>query len=181
MTLNKEHGVDLKRSLASLSIFFMLLSVPGSQLRAEEYWEQSELALKTKAIVDAAYAFILENSNDMPAVQEALQNDPRFFERERQLYIFMHCYHEGTDEAICCGQGVRPELIGKNMWHLRTPTGRLLFHEIREIIERDGQGWIEYEWLNPYTNTIQTKRSYVRGIVLEDGRKAWVGCGFWKK
>lgn len=84
-------------------------------------------------------------------------------------------------KAVCCGQGSRPELVGKNMWHLRTPTGRLVFHEIARMIEKDGKGWIEYDWLNPYTKTIQTKISYVKGISLGDRGKAWVGCGFWKK
>ena len=77
--------------------------------------------------------------------------------------------------------GVRPELVGKNMWSLRTPNGRLLFYELSELAERYGEGWLEYDWLNPFTKKIQTKRSYVKKIVLKDGRKAWVGCGFWKE
>lgn len=155
----------------------MALAVPSW---AEEVRELSALALKTKAIVDAAYDFVAQHSDDMDFVQKALQSDPRFFDRENELYVFIHCYREGKDEAICCGQGMRPELIGKNMWHLRTPSGRLLFHEIREMIERDGQGWLEYDWLNPYTNTLRAKHSYIRGIVLKNGRKGWVGSGYWK-
>ena len=162
-----------------LPIAFILVSVGPSGAGEEQ--ALSPLALKTKAIVDAAYDFVIERSNDMVLVQDSLQNDPRFFDRENELYIFMHCYEEGVDAAVCCGQGVRPELIGKNMWHLRTPNGRLLFHEIREMIEKDGEGWIEYDWLNPFTNTIQTKRSYVRKIVLKDGRKGWIGSGYWKE
>jgi signal transduction histidine kinase len=139
------------------------------------------VAEKTKAIVEAVHAFVNVHSNDMSTVQHALQTHPDFFDRDKNLYVFMHCYNIEKKEAICCAQAIRPELIGKNMWHLRTPNGRLLFYEIARMIEKEGQGWIQYDWLNPYTNTLQTKCSYLKGIVLKDGRKAWVGCGFWQK
>ena len=141
----------------------------------------SPVSLKAKQIVEAAHAYILVHSDDMAAVQRALENDPRFFDHDQELYVFVHCYNIEKKEAICCGQGIRPELVGKNMWFLRTPNGRLLFNEMAQIVEKDGEGWIEYEWLNPYKKKIQTKRSYFKGIVLKDGRKCWVGCGFWKK
>lgn len=164
-----------------LLTLFVFCAVSVSFVSALENEVLSPVALKAKAIVEAAHAYIRAHSDDMTAVQRALQHDSRFIDHDKGLYIFMHCYNAEKKEAICCGQGVRPELVGKNMWHLRTPNGRLLFHEMARIMERDGKGWIEYDWLNPYTKSIQTKLSYVKGIVLKDGRKAWVGCGFWKE
>lgn len=140
-----------------------------------------KVAEKTKAIVERVHAFVSVHSNDMSTVQYALKTHPDFSDRDEKLYVFMHCYNIKKKEAICCGQAIRPELLGKNMWHLRTPNGRMIFDEMARMIEKDGQGWIEYDWLNPYTNTLQTKCSYMKGIVLKDGRKAWVGSGFWKK
>lgn len=148
---------------------------------APEQAPLTPVALKAKAIVEAAHAYVLTHSDDMAAVQHALRTRPDFYDRDRDLYVFIHCYDIRKKEAVCCGQGARPDLVGKNMWHLRTPNGRLLFHEIAQMIERDGEGWIEYDWLNPYTKRLQTKLSYVMGIILKDGRKAWVGCGFWKE
>ncbi|MEZ4524871.1 MAG: cache domain-containing protein [Desulfobacterales bacterium] len=141
----------------------------------------SSVAQKAQSIVEAAHAYISENSEDMDAVQKALEKDPRFRDDEKELYIFMHRYDIEKKEAVCCGQGIRPELLGKNMWQLRTPTGRLLFYEIAELVEKEGKGWLEYEWLNPYKRKIQIKVSYVMKIVLKNGQKAWVGCGFWKE
>jgi signal transduction histidine kinase len=158
---------------------FVTLFAPGASSGERE--SLSPVAIKAKAVVEAAHSFIRAHPDDMSAVQKALENDARFFDREKELYVFVHCYNAAKEEAICCGQGIRPELVGKNMWHLRTPNGRLLLHEITQMIEAKGKGWIEYEWLNPYTKTIQTKRSYMKGVVLNDGRKAWVGCGFWKE
>ena len=172
---------DTKQLISRILVVLIFFSFSTNYTWAGQEKDLSPLALKTMEIVDAAYAFILEHSEDMAAVQQALQNDPRFMDHDRGLYIFVHCYNEAKKEAICCAQGIRPELIGKNMWQLRTPSGRLLFHELINIVERNGGGWLEYEWLNPFTNKIQTKCSYVRAIVLKDGRKAWVGSGYWKK
>jgi signal transduction histidine kinase len=171
----------MKYITAYISALFVFCLISAPFVSAQEREELSPVAMKVKAIVDAAYSFVRAHSDDMSAVQKALQKDPRFIDHDKKLYVFIHCYNAAKEEAICCGQGIRPELVGKNMWHLRTPNGRLLFHEIMQMIEADGKGWIEYEWLNPYTKKIQTKRSYVRGIVLKDGRKAWIGCGFWKE
>jgi signal transduction histidine kinase len=168
----------LASSLLALFVFYTI-TVPLPWALENE--ALSPDALKAKAIVEAAHAYIRAHSDDMPAVQKALENDPRFIDHDNGLYIFLHCYNAAKKEAICCGQGMRPELVGKNMWHLRTPNGRLLFHEMTRMVENDGEGWIEYDWLNPYTKKLQTKLSYVKGIVLKDGRKAWVGCGIWKE
>lgn len=169
----------MKTIAVSLLALFAAILVPC--VSSQERERLSPVAIKVKAIVEAANSFICAHSDDMSAVQKALKNDPRFFDHDKELYVFVHCYNAAKEEAICCGQGIRPELVGKNMWNLRTPNGRLLFHEIIQMIEANGKGWIEYEWLNPYTKTIQTKRSYMKGLVLKDGRKAWVGCGFWKE
>jgi len=141
----------------------------------------SPVAQKAKAIVEAACGYVRTHSNDMSAVQDALRSNPGFSDPDNGLYVFVHCYDAARKKAIVCAHGIRPELIGKNMWHLRTPNGRLLFHEIARMVEETGEGWIEYDWLNPFTNRLQTKLSYVRGIVLDDGRKAWVGCGLWEE
>ncbi len=163
-----------------LAVIFLSI-IASTQPNAGESERLQPVALKTKEIVEAAHDYILKHSGDMASVQHALQTNSAFLDHERKLYIFIHCYDIERQEAICCGHGIRPELLGKNMWNLRTPNGRLLFHEIAQMIEENGEGWIEYDWLNPFTKSLQTKISYVKGIVLEDGRKAWVGCGFWKE
>ncbi|MGD9369296.1 MAG: cache domain-containing protein [Desulfobacteraceae bacterium] len=171
----------MKTIVISLLALFVYVLILAPCVSSQESEELSPFAIKAKAIVEAAHSFVGAHSDDLYAVQKALENDPRFFGHEKKLYVFVHCYNATREEAICCAQGVRPELVGKNMWHLRTPNRRQLFHEITQMIGTNGKGWIEYEWLNPYTKTIQTKRSYMMGIVLKDRRKAWVGCGFWKE
>jgi signal transduction histidine kinase len=139
------------------------------------------LEKKTTNIVEDAYAFVMEHSRDMKTVQQAFEKEPRFIDSGDELYVFMHAYSAERKEAICIAQGKRPALIGKNMWGLRTPTGRLLFQEVIELIEKKNEFWLEYDWLNPYTNKIGIKRSLFKKVILDDGRSAWVGCGYWKE
>lgn len=165
----------------SLLILLFIFSTTVPLAWSQEEAGLSPLSLRTKEIVEAAHAYVLVRSDDMIAVQQAFQSDSRFIDHDKELYVYLHCYNIENNEAICCGHGVRPYLVGKNMWNLRTANGRLLFHEMAQMAEKNGGGWIEYEWLNPYQKKIQTKRSYFKGIVLKDGRKCWVGCGFWKE
>lgn len=137
-------------------------------------------AVRVKEMVDAAHVYACAHSRERDRVQKIFSEDPRFSDSEKNLYVFMHTYDRAKGQAVCWVQGKRPELIGKNMWTLRTPNGRLLFHEIENMIETNGQGWIEYQWLNPFTRKLGTKLSYVRKITLADGRKAWIGIGLWK-
>ena len=131
-------------------------------------------------MVEQAHAFFLAHSGNMKAVQAAFASRPEFRDDANQLYIFMHAYSAKKKEAVCVAQGVKPALIGKNMWGLRTPNGRLLFREIVEIIEKRDTFWIEYDWLNPYTSKIGKKRSLYKKVLLKNGKNAWIGCGFWK-
>ena len=142
--------------------------------------QSSQMDEKVKTIVRAAHAFVTEHAHDMKAVQHALETDPRFRDDENQLYIFMHACNIEREEAICVGQGIRPELVGRNMWALRTPTGRMLFHEFAQGALQHDEFWLEYEWLNPYTKAIQSKRSFLKRVTLPTAPIAWVACGYWK-
>ena len=167
---------NIESLIIGLFFCFALFVSPAS---ADEE-ELSPIAQKAKALVEAAHAYINEHSSDMEAVQKALQEDPRFRDDDNELYVYIYAYNFGKEEAICRGHGMKPELLGKNLWKLRTPNGRLLFQESAKMMEKNDNGWIEYDWLNPFKKKIQTKTSYIMKIVLEDGQKAWVGCGFWK-
>lgn len=166
------------KHLASVIVALVMIGlwIPIA-MAAEE--ELSPIAKKVKTMVEEAHAYVSEHSDDLATVQKAFETDPRFRDDENGLYMFMHCYNAAKGEAICCAQGENPALVGKNMWNLRTPSGRLLFHENAELIEKHGEFWIEYDWLNP-KQEIQTKHSFYKKIILKDGRTAWVGAGFWK-
>lgn len=162
-------------SAVLFSIFFIIF-----MFRPASVFGSAAMDNRIKKTVYQAHALVITKQFDMTAIQKAFETDPRFIDDERMIYVFMHSYNAEQKEAICIAQGIRPELIGKNMWSLRTPDGRLLFQEEIALIEKHEEFWLEYDWLNPFTETIQTKRSFFKRIDLPDGRRAWVGSGYWK-
>ncbi len=167
-----------RRIRAGLAVILWGLCLVSGAMADEK--ARLPLAPKVKTLVEKAHEFVRKQAKDMDAVQKAFASDPRFRDDENELYLFMHAYNAEKKEAICIAQGIRPELVGKNMWGLRTPNGRLLFQEEVALMQNQDQFWLEYEWLNPYSQTIETKRSFFKQIVLKDGRTAWIGCGYWK-
>ena len=174
---NCKRNMNIFRSFL-LILIISVFSVPV--LSADTREPESVLKQKAETIVNSAYSFIKENEGNWDLIQYSITNDTRFIDKKNELYIFMHRYNLEKKEAVCIAHGARKDLIGKNMWSLRLPTGRILFTEFIQIVEENGEGWVEYDWLNPYSDEIETKLSYVKGIVLSNGEKAWIGCGIWK-
>jgi signal transduction histidine kinase len=167
-------------NLRIISLFILFIFISAS-LHGAERLDLSAPEKKAKSLVMLAHEFVKKNSGNMELIQETIENDPRFKNEEHRLYIFMHAYSQEKRKAVCVAHGIRPELIGKNMWGLRTPNGRLLFQEEIKLINKQDEVWLEYDWLNPYTQKIGRKRSFFKKVNLDDGRTAWIGCGFWKK
>ncbi|WP_209307504.1 methyl-accepting chemotaxis protein [Geodermatophilus sp. DF01_2] len=58
---------------------------------------------------------------------------------------------------------IRPELDGTNLRQNEDPTGKKLFVEMVEVVERDGSGFVEYMWPKPGEEDPQPKISFVAG------------------
>lgn len=59
---------------------------------------------------------------------------------------------------------IKPELDGKDVSQLRDPDGLALFQAMNEVVRRDGQGVVEYQWPRPGSSTPVPKISYVIGF-----------------
>jgi len=59
---------------------------------------------------------------------------------------------------------ISPELEGKDLTNQRDPSGRPLFGDMVEIVNRDGAGFIEYLWPKPDESVPVKKVSYVKGF-----------------
>jgi hypothetical protein len=181
ISMQTKRKINLFPRLVLLFTLVLTMVLSAMQLQAADPTQLSPMEQQTKELVERAHAFAQEHCRQMDRIQHAFENDPKFRNDEKGLYIFMHSYNAEKKEAVCIAQGIRPELIGKNMWGLRTPNGRLLFQEEIELISEQDEFWLEYDWLNPYTGKIERKRSFFKKILLDDDRTAWVGCGFWKE
>jgi signal transduction histidine kinase len=67
-----------------------------------------------------------------------------------------------------------PKNEGKSVLNVRDAEGKLLVQEIIQVAREKGEGWVEYHWLNPASNRIEPKVSYVK-LVPERGVVTYVG------
>lgn len=57
-----------------------------------------------------------------------------------------------------------PRNEGKSVLNARDADGKLLVQEIIRVAREKGEGWVEYQWLNPASNRIEPKMSFVKNI-----------------
>lgn len=61
-----------------------------------------------------------------------------------------------------------PKHEGKSVLNVRDADGKLLVQDIVAVARGQGEGWVEYRWLNPVSNRIEPKVSYVKAVPGKD-------------
>ena len=61
-----------------------------------------------------------------------------------------------------------PRHEGKSVLNVRDADGKLLVQDIVRTARDKGEGWVEYRWLNPVSNRIEPKMSYVKQVPGKD-------------
>ena len=85
---------------------------------------------------------------------EAYLNAPEF--RDRDLYVFAI-----DTEGNMRSHGHSEALVGRYVMDLRDPSGRLF---IREFLQVDEMGWVDYQWQNPENGVVENKTSYIINV-----------------
>lgn len=98
-----------------------------------------------------------------------------------ELEKFRFCGEEGyvwvSDmDGVFLLHPVSKKLVGQNQKGLQDPKGKYLITEMLVKLQKSGEGWVAYTWLNPATKTLDPKCSYVKTTTM-DGQKVWVGAG----
>lgn len=62
----------------------------------------------------------------------------------------------------------RPAGVGQSVINAKDPDGKLLVQDIVKVATESGEGWVEYRWLNPETNKIQPKITFVKKVPGQD-------------
>lgn len=58
----------------------------------------------------------------------------------------------------------RPAGVGQSVVNVKDPDGKLLVQEIIKVAKDSGEGWVEYRWMNPASNRIEPKVTYVKRV-----------------
>ncbi|MBP2301639.1 cache domain-containing protein [Azospirillum picis] len=62
----------------------------------------------------------------------------------------------------------RPAGVGQSVINVKDPDGRFVVQDVLAVAKDKGEGWVEYRWLNPASNKIEPKVSYVKRIPGQD-------------
>jgi signal transduction histidine kinase len=62
----------------------------------------------------------------------------------------------------------RPASVGQNVINLKDADGRSLIQDIVKVARENGEGWTEYRWINPVSNKVELKLTYVKRVADKD-------------
>jgi hypothetical protein len=62
----------------------------------------------------------------------------------------------------------RPASVGQNVINLKDADGRSLIQDIVKVAREKDEGWTEYRWINPVSNKVEPKLTYVKRIADKD-------------
>jgi signal transduction histidine kinase len=74
-----------------------------------------------------------------------------------ELYVFAYDL-----QGVMVAHPKNPALIGKNLIDVPDSEGKLFRKEIVEKAKSKGSGWVDYMYLNPETNELEHKTTYLQ-------------------
>ncbi|MBU1175096.1 MAG: cache domain-containing protein [Alphaproteobacteria bacterium] len=104
---------------------------------------------EAKALSEAAAAHVVEVGVEQ-AAKDFMTADSEWIDRD--LYVLM----QATD-GVMIAHGGKPALAGLNLIDAKDPNGKEMG---KEIVAMTAPGWVDYQWQNPVTQTIQDKASW---------------------
>lgn len=145
-----------------MALVLLALGLQGSASAADRGTADQATALVRKAV-----DFIKANGREKAFAEF---NNPNGQFRDRDLYIMVY-----DMKGFNVAHGSNPKLIGKDLMQLRDANGTFMIKEFVDVAKSKGSGWINYQWPNPVTATVEAKSTYV-----EKYEDLIVGCGIYK-
>ena len=129
---------------------FVLASVASAAAPAE-----------TKYVADDAKALALKaaeliQSTGLDAARVAFHQDGEF--KHDELYVNVI-----NTAGIWLVYPPMPSGEGRSVLDIQDANGKFIVREIIKVAEQ-GEGWVDYRWLNPVTKQVRTKMSYAKRV-----------------
>lgn len=87
-------------------------------------------------------------------------------------YVWVH----EIDTTVMTFHPIKEALVGRALVDLKDSTGKYFFVAFNEMVEKNGSGWVLYQWPKPGESTTSQKASYVAKAVYE-GVEYVIGSG----
>jgi cytochrome c len=110
------------------------------------------------AMTKRAVALIKASGNEKAFAEFTNPANTSFHDRD--LYVFVYDIN-----GNCVAHGINPKMVGRKLLELRDGEGKYIVRGfIDAAASAAGNGWVEYKWPNPSTNTVETKAGYVERV-----------------
>lgn len=155
-----------KAAIISLAFMLPLLALVGWLLLANFDNTMQERKDATRQHVEVAHGVLAwahaqEQAGTLTR-EQAQQQALRLIEKlryERQEYFWINDLHPRM-----VMHPFKPELNGQDVGGLKDPNGLALFSAFADMVRRNGQGFVPYQWPKPGSDTPVDKVSYVLGF-----------------
>jgi len=144
-------------------IFCVLIATASVIASAESSKEQQAKDLAKKAVI------VVKKEGIDAACKKFVDPAGGFIQGELFVYV-----HDIRAKMIC--HAANPRLNGKDMIEMKDTDGKYFNKEMVKIATSTGNGWVNYQFVNPVTKKIQPKSSYVERV--DD---YIVGVGYFKE
>ncbi|KAB8054082.1 cache type 2 domain-containing protein [Janthinobacterium rivuli] len=137
-----------------------LAFVGGSVNAAVEPTEKDAIAMAERGA-----AFMKAHGKE-EMMKKITAKDPDFV--QGSLYVDMRDIKTG----IVLAHPINPSIVGKDLTDVPDANGKKYRREIIELAQKQGKGWVDYQYKNPTTGKIEPKTTYilrVNDVVLEAG------------
>ena len=121
-----------------------------------------------EALVKQAVAFGKANGT-YKLIKEV--NSPETQFKKGSLYIFIL-----DMEGVMLGHAANPKLVGSDMGERKDADNVRYIQEFIKMAETKGSGWVDYKFVNPETNKVEDKTSFIEKV-----NTVIIGCGVYKK
>jgi methyl-accepting chemotaxis protein len=124
-------------------------------------------AADAQAMVEKAHAYVKANGK---VKAFSAFNDPKGEFLKGELFIFAQDFH-----GVILAYGGNTAMVGQNLYDAKDVNGKYLGKGMIELAKTQGNGWYEYHFLNPHTNVVQPKITYIQRV--DD---YYLACGIYK-
>jgi len=148
----------MKRSIVTILVVVAVLFSSALVVSASTPEDAKALALK-------ALAFYKANGKEKAI---AAFNDPKGEFVKGDMYVVIQAF-----DGIVVANGGNPKLVGMNHLELKDAGGNYFVKEQIEAAKKGG-GWVTYQWVNPVTKKVGTKKAWIQRI---EGTEMCINCG----
>ncbi|WP_029068877.1 methyl-accepting chemotaxis protein [Jonesia quinghaiensis] len=125
----------------------------------------SERENATRAVVETAWGIVNSYGEQAAAgtLDEQTAKDGALAALEGLRYAQTEYFWVNDMSPAMVMHPIKPEMNGDDLSQNADPDGKLLFMEMVEVVQVDGEGFVSYQWPKPGVDAPQPKISYVKG------------------